>query len=386
MAYKRPKARILERTTTAGNGPYALAGAIDGSYNSFSAFMSIGDVTTVTVVEPGVAFWTGIATYSAANQITLTTVEETSGTFGAGTKEVFAGTLAAKSAFFDDITGAIVTGGTLTAYTISSYRNYDSLARMNAALIAFTPHTANGSPVTLNVDGLGAKPLRLAPGVELQSNVLVQGTPYMATYNNSDVAWYLHGLGGNAYGIPLGGGLDYWGATAPSSAFAFPFGQALSQTTYAALYALFGPNRYGTDSGGNFLLPDVRGRLVAGKNDMGGTGAGRLTTATMTPDGNTLGGTGGGETVTLVTGNLPAYTPSGNITNGNITITQNANTQNSGASVAAGGNPGIVTSAAATITASQASSTFTGNPQGGGSNPLRVLSPLIVANKLIRII
>ena len=37
-------------------------------------------------------------------------------------------------------------------------------------------------------------------------------------------------------------------------------GAAVSQTTYADLYAVFGASRYAADSGGNFTLPDCRGR------------------------------------------------------------------------------------------------------------------------------
>ena len=47
------------------------------------------------------------------------------------------------------------------------------------------PHTTNGATVTLNVDGLGAKPLRSAPSAELLAGVLVQGTPYVPTYYNA---------------------------------------------------------------------------------------------------------------------------------------------------------------------------------------------------------
>jgi microcystin-dependent protein len=39
-------------------------------------------------------------------------------------------------------------------------------------------------------------------------------------------------------------------------------GAAVSQTTYADLYAAIGANAYGTDSGGNFFLPDPRGRSL----------------------------------------------------------------------------------------------------------------------------
>ena len=134
--------------------------------------------------------------------------------------------------------------------------------------------------MTLNVDGLGAKPLRLSPGVELQSNVLIAGTPYMATYNNSDAALYLHGIGGNPYGIPLGAGMDYWGLSTPSSAFAFPAGQAISRTTYANLFNNVMSTFFGAGDGSTtFNLPDMRGRVAAAADNMGGSAAGRLTAA-----------------------------------------------------------------------------------------------------------
>ena len=66
----------------------------------------------------------------------------------------------------DDVTGAIVTGGTATAYTVTSYEAFDTLTRLNGQIIAFTPHVTNGATVTLNVDSLGARPLRSAPGLE----------------------------------------------------------------------------------------------------------------------------------------------------------------------------------------------------------------------------
>src|SRR5690349_20976807 len=102
--------------------------------------------------------------------------------------------MAAIAKYRDDVTGAIITGGTSTAYTMSSYQAFDTLAHMANQAIAFTPHTTNGATVTLNVDGLGAKPLRSAPSVELPAGVLVQGTPYVALYSNADAAFYLHGF------------------------------------------------------------------------------------------------------------------------------------------------------------------------------------------------
>ena len=43
-------------------------------------------------------------------------------------------------------------------------------------------------------------------------------------------------------------------------------GSAISQTTYAALYALFGAHRWGEDAGGNFCLPDAKRRVTLGRD------------------------------------------------------------------------------------------------------------------------
>lgn len=200
----------------------------------------------------------------------------------------------------DDISGALVTAGTSTGYTINSNSAFDSLAHLSGQLIAFTPHVANGATVTLNVDGLGAKPLRSSPNVELQSNVLISGTPYVAVYNNSDAAFYLYGNLGNC-GMPLAAGMDYWGSTAPSSAFAFPTGQVISRTTYAALFALIGTT-YGTGDGSTtFNLPDKTGRVSAMKE----ASATRLTSSFFGGNSTVAGAVGGFESKTLALSDLP---------------------------------------------------------------------------------
>ncbi|HEX5509821.1 MAG TPA: phage tail protein, partial [Pseudolabrys sp.] len=141
--------------------------------------------------------------------------------------------------YANDIAGAIATSGTSTAYTVSSNQSFDTLAHLDGQVIAFSPHTTNDAgPVTLNVDSLGAKKLRSAPNADLLAGVLIEGTPYVAVYNNTDGAFYLQGFFGNPYNIPLGGMLPYIGSTAPNSSFVFPSGQAISRTTYATLFTL----------------------------------------------------------------------------------------------------------------------------------------------------
>lgn len=89
--------------------------------------------------------------------------------------------MAATAKYRDDIAGAIVTSGSSTSYALSSYQQFDSFTSLNGAMIAFTPHITNGGITVINVDGLGNRPLRTAPGVELQAGVIIQGTPYAAS-------------------------------------------------------------------------------------------------------------------------------------------------------------------------------------------------------------
>lgn len=283
----------------------------------------------------------------------------------------------------DDIAGAIVTGGTSTAYTVTSYSVFDTLAHMNGQVVAFTPHTTNGATVTLNVDGLGAKPLRSAPSVELLAGTLVEGSPYLALYNSSDQVWYLHGFYGNAYNIPLGGVLDYTGSTAPNSSFVLAYGQAISRTTYASYFSMVSTAFGVGDGSTTFNVPDLRGRVIAGKDDMGGSSAARLSTA-MTS--TTLGASGGAQTFTLTTANLPPYTPAG--TNGSGSSVFNFNTSNANWSGGANATVTNITTSGggSSVTAQFVNPTFTGTAQGGTSTPFSLAQPTFILNKILRII
>lgn len=282
----------------------------------------------------------------------------------------------------DDIAGAIVTGGTATAYTVSSYEVFDTLARLNGQIIAFTPHVTNGATVTLNVDSLGARPLRSAPATELLAGTLIQGTPYLALYNNSDAAFYLHGFYGNPHNVPLAAGMDYWGPTTPNSAFAFPVGQAISRTTYAALFAIMGTT-YGTGDGSTtFNLPDKRGRVSAMKE----TSATLLTPIYFTGDSTSLGVKGGFESHTLTTAQLAAHTHTGMTGNDSPDHTHSYNAPASfGASGAAVGILG--TSAVSTTggASTRHQHPFTTDSTGSGAAHNNV-QPTIICSYIIRII
>jgi microcystin-dependent protein len=293
--------------------------------------------------------------------------------------------------FADDIAGAKATGGSSTAYTLATYQAFDTLAHLAGNVVAFTPHTTNGATVTLNVDGLGAKPLRSAPSVELPAGVLIQGTPYAALYNNATQEFFLHGFYGNPYGIPIGGGLPFFLPTAPNSSFVFPFGQAISRTTYATLFASMGTAHGVGDGSTTFNLPDLRGRVLAGKDDMGGGAANRITLAGSGILGTLIGSAGGAETATIAQGNLPNYTLPNTLSIANPTLTID------GAYRVASSFNGITQSGGLNnVLVSDGSSAPSGhinNPaiagsvtSGGSGTPTNNMPPAMIANFIMRII
>src|SRR5215831_9469505 len=122
--------------------------------------------------------------------------------------------------------------------------------------------------------------------------------------------------------VPIGSTLewDYAGAAIPTWAL-LPYGQAISRTTYAALNSLASAAGYLHGSGDGsttFNVADKRGRFSAGKDDMGGTAASRITAAISGTAGTVLGAAVGNEGVTLATAQIPSHD------HGAVTGTQSA--------------------------------------------------------------
>jgi microcystin-dependent protein len=108
--------------------------------------------------------------------------------------------------------------------------------------------------------------------------------------------------------VPVGTMLDYAGSSEPSG-WLFCYGQSLSRASYSALFTALG-TAYGAVDGSSFSLPDCRGRIVAGKDDMGGVSADRLTAQSGGVNGDTLGATGGEERHDLAGAGMPDNTTS----------------------------------------------------------------------------
>jgi len=153
------------------------------------------------------------------------------------------------------------------------------------------------------------------------------------------------------------------------------FGQVVSRTTYAGLFAVLGTTfNTGGEAGTDFRLPDLRGRVAAGKDDMGGSSAGRLNTMAST----TLGGVGGAQTNPLaVSGNVIVGSGSvsgtfvGNVTSVSVNIQSGAN-----ATV-----PGFGDVVSGSITTNPITSNGSNTLTGTGN----VIQPTMILNYLIRI-
>jgi microcystin-dependent protein len=165
------------------------------------------------------------------------------------------------------------------------------------------PENTNTGAAFLNASSLGNKSIFLN-GAALVGYEMRKSCPVVLEYDGTQLNIIGGAHGGD--GIPLGTVLPHAGTTAPNG-FLFCFGQAVSRTTYADLFGLLSTT-YGTGDGSTtFNLPDLRGRVVAGQDDMGGSSANRLTNQSGGLDGDTLGATGGAETHALTVAQMPAH-------------------------------------------------------------------------------
>lgn len=192
----------------------------------------------------------------------------------------------------------------------------------------------------------------------------------------------------DAFSMPAGMLFPYAGASAPTG-YLLCHGQAVSRTTYADLFTAIGTT-YGTGDGSStFNLPDLRGRVIAGQDDMGGSSANRLTNQTGGLDGDTLGATGGSETHALTEAQLASHTHSVN----SVTIkTLNVNIAGPGSPdsfgidpAAASVNSGSIGNSTSAQIGNQAAQSHTASLANTGSGSAHNnVQPTIVLNYVIK--
>lgn len=137
------------------------------------------------------------------------------------------------------------------------------------------------------------------------------------------------------YFVPTGAVVPFAGSSTPTGWLGC-YGQAVSRTTYSALFAIISTT-YGVGDGSTtFNLPDLRGRVVAALDNLGGSSANRITDT----DADALGGVHGAETHTLTVDEIPAHTHGGVLRSDGATLDANDSglqNQSTGATDTAGG-------------------------------------------------
>lgn len=98
------------------------------------------------------------------------------------------------------------------------------------------------------------------------------------------------------FGVPIGSRIPFHGTSLPNGTL-WPDGATFTAANFVELNTALGGN----------TKPDTRGRLGAGRDDMGGSLASRITNAGSGIVGATLGATGGSQNLFMVRANIPNF-------------------------------------------------------------------------------
>jgi len=214
---------------------------------------------------------------------------------------------------------------------------------------------------TLNSGGIAglAKARRAIPGV--QCVVIWDGAN-----------WFVS----RAISLPIGSSILYHGSPLPAG-YEWPSGQTLAaaSTNYPEYNAVFGSG----------LTPDMRGRVGVVIDNLGGSDAARLSASGSGLAGIRTGvGNGGGSPAnTLVTGNLPPYTPAGGVT-GSASVTGNNGTfWKDGSTVGLQGGVNVAFDRVTPTASGSISASFTGTAQGGTSTPFNNCQPALMCTRVL---
>lgn len=265
-----------------------------------------------------------------------------------------------------------VTAGSATAYTLTYGVTPGALVDGMTHLVQF--HAINGPGATLNVNGLGAKPL-----YAYSAGAWYQAPP--ALFDVATVCRVVYDAGSGAYRllmpgvVPTGTLMPFAGSVAPAG-YLLAFGQPVSRTSYPGLFAVISTTYGNGDGSTTFNVPDLRGCVAAGRDNMGGVNRALLSSVMA----STTLGSGGGQ-----------QTESANVTSTGIvtaTIISNSFSMD-GPSAGSTSQPGIgqdhASSGHVHANVVSAGVLSTGISVNGNTTPVTNVQPTIILNQIIKL-
>lgn len=294
--------------------------------------------------------------------------------------------MARAAEYRDDISGLLATAGTSTAYTVTTNQGLNAVPN-DGQLLAITVNATNGPAPSLTADGGTTYPIQTSSGVAVSSGVLVAGTPYTVKFSSANSAWMLRDFYGNPFGIAIGMLVPTLNSVVPNSSFIIPAGQCISRTTYATFFAMVGTRFSVCDGSTTFGAPDLRGKVIAGNDNLGGSFAGNLTSTYCSgANTGTIGVSCGVDHYTLTNAQLPVT---------NLAFTGTAMTAGLSSLANALASTGVRMQAGASsfggevIGSGQRTDSFT--PAGtissfGGGGAYSSVQPVMVMTMLLRVI
>lgn len=379
--------RAHQTTGTTGTGTLTLNAAAT-SRRSFQAAYGASAVQVKYVIAGSSFYEMGYGSFDGGTPGTLTRpsgniiASSNAGalvSLPAGTADVYAwidpaerqvitGTGAVTLAMAD-LGNTLVWSGT-TAQTVA----FPAVANVPAGL-GFQFRNAGTANLILDPNAAetinGQLTLVLTPGQAVE--VLKVGTAWVAFYEAARMV----------------GELIWLPSSTPPPRCLWANGQNVSRTTFAALFALLGTSFGVGDGSTTFGLPDMRGRSLFGKDDMGGTAAGRITSVGSGVDGLTLGAAGGSQ---FLHGHTHTASDSGHIhgvTDPGHAHTSNASQQpvsSPGVGIAGGGtgwsfNAATINTATTGISIGASVANVTNASTGSGAS--QNMPPALVMNAFI---
>ncbi len=165
---------------------------------------------------------------------------------------------------------------------------------INVTLPTLTTDDSGWSCSIMKIGSSAASVFLLAPGLFTLNGVTLNYIRRTAENIVTELLWEgSFWCASRPSGLLVGQVIEYYGATLPNG-FLWCNGATFTLSEYVELNAVLG----------GVTLPDCRGRVSAGRDDLGGSDAGRLGTVIV---GNGLMQAGGVETSTLIEANLPPH-------------------------------------------------------------------------------